>query len=279
MDWKEALLMQHHTLSSKQGTIHYWTAGSGEETILFTHGATMDHGLFQHQVAHFAQGYRVIVWDVAAHGRSRPYAPFSFQDAANQLIAILGREQIAKAHLVGQSMGGYISQFVARDHPERVASFTAVGSSPMQPLYYSKLDMWLLGLTPKLLSIYPYRSLISTIGNQIAVEGSSRAYALDTLKSYTKAEIATIMEAVAQGVADYGREEPLAVPILIVVGEHDRSGKVQAYCAEWAARENRPLHQIEDAAHNANMDNPTTFNQVLERFLTELGSISAEASL
>ncbi|MFN2233989.1 MAG: alpha/beta fold hydrolase [Anaerolineales bacterium] len=259
--------MEHKIRSEKHGSVHYWVDGAGEEGLVFTHGATMDHGLFQYQAAFFAERYRMILWDVPGHGRSRPYDQFSLQQAADELVRIMDVEGIQKAHLVGQSMGGYISQIVARDHPHRVISLTAVDSSPMQPSYYSALDTWLLSITPALLRLYPYQTLIKTIANGIASQERSRAYALETLQTYSKSEIAAIMDVVYQGVKSYGYDSALSVPILIVVGEADRTGKVQTYCRQWAQREKRPLQMIAGASHNANMDNPEAFNRVLDTFL------------
>jgi pimeloyl-ACP methyl ester carboxylesterase len=261
--------MEHKIKIGEHGAVHYWVGGVGEECIIFTHGATMDHGLFQYQTAFFAERYRLLVWDVPGHGRSRPYEQFSLEQAAEVLVGMLDAENIWKVHLVGQSMGGYISQIVARDHHERVISLTAVDSSPMQPSYYSALDTWLLSITPSLLRLYPYQTLIKTIANGIALQERSRAYALETLQTYSKSEVAAIMDVVYQGVKSYGYDSALSVPILIVVGEADRTGKVQTYCRQWAQRERRPLQMIAGASHNANMDNPEAFNRVLDSFLRQ----------
>lgn len=258
--------MLHTTLSSGRGAVHYWADGQGDQAIVFTHGATMDHGLFQHQMGYFAPRYRVISWDVPAHGQSRPYEPFSLQNAADEMVAILDAENISGAHLVGQSMGGYICQIAAVDHPERVLTLTAVGSSPIQWSYYSGLDRWLLSITPSLLGLYPYTTLIDIIAKQITVSPESRSYALETLKSFTKAEIAHIMGAVYNGLLQYNHASQRC-PVLIVYGDRDRTGKVRAYCDRWAAQEDRELRVIPDAAHNANMDNPDGFNRVLAEFL------------
>jgi pimeloyl-ACP methyl ester carboxylesterase len=112
--------------------------------------------------------------------------------------------------------------------------------------------------------------LIKTIANQIAHPGTSRAYALETLQAYSKAEIAQIMDAVYRGVKAYGQDAVLPVPVLIVVGEADRTGKVQTYSQQWSERENRSLQIIADASHNANMDNPEAFNLILAEFLREI---------
>jgi len=259
-------MMEHKTHPGKYGPIHYWTTGQGDCSIVFTHGATMDHALFQPQIEHFAENYRVITWDVPSHGLSRPFPGFTLQQAANELVSILDEEKIHQAHLVGQSMGGYLSQIVARDHPERVISLTAVDSSPMQPSYYSALDNWLLSITPPLLRLYPYSTLIQTIARQIAIQKSAQTYALKTLKEYSKAEIADIMDAVYRGVQAFGQERVLPIPVLIVVGDSDRTGKVTTYSRQWAEREKRPLEIIPNAAHNSNMDNPEDFNRILSDF-------------
>ena len=262
--------MNHKTTAGKFGTVHYWTTGAGAQCILFTHGATMDHGLFQHQIEFFAKNYQVIVWDVPAHGLSRPCKEFSLQNAANELVGILDAEQIEAAHLVGQSMGGYIIQYVARDYPERVSSLTAVDSSPLQPAYYSPLDNWLLSITPPLLRLFPYQMLIKTIAKQIAIDEKAQTYALETLQGLTKDEIANIMDKVYRGVQAYRYGEALPVSILVIFGEGDRTGKVKTYSKQWAEREKRPLKIIPNAAHNANMDNPNEFNRLLAEFLSTI---------
>lgn len=260
--------MQHKTISGKRGSVHYWIDGDSPRTILFTHGATMDHGLFQYQIDHFSPRYKVITWDVPLHGFSRPYRDFSLQSATDELIAILDAEQVESAHLVGQSMGGYIAQIAAAVHPQRVQAITAVDSAPVQWSYYSALDRWLLSITPALLKLYPYSLLIDTIARQIAITPSSQAYALETLQTYTKAEIAHIMGAVYGGLLEYNHAN-LRCPIWIVYSEMDKTGKVRAYCDRWARQENRELRVIPNAAHNANMDNPEEFNRLLDDFLEQ----------
>lgn len=261
--------MNQRSLSSINGKVHYWVAGEGAECILFTHGATADHGLMQPQMDHFAASYRVINWDVPAHGLSRPYQGFTLQAAAQEIVHILDAEGIDRAHLVGQSMGGYISQVVALEHPGRVQTLAAVDSSPIQPSYYSAMDNWLLSITPPLLKMYPYRMLINTIAKQVSCTAEGQAYMLQTLMQYTKGEIAEIMGRVYTGLQVYKQDFVLPHPLLIVYGQADHSGKVIAYCRRWAARENRPLQVVPQAAHNANMDNPEAFNRILESFLAE----------
>ena len=232
----------------------------------------MDHGLFQYQIEYFAQTHKVIVWDVPGHGLSRPYEGFSLPRASSELIGILNNENVQKAHLVGQSMGGFIIQIVARDHPERVLSLTTVGSTPLQPSYYSRLDIWLLSIAPRLLRLFPYNSLIKAIAKQVAIKETSRSYALETLKGLSKTEISEILGTVYRGVKGYQYDGVLPVALMIVFGDADRTGKVRSYCRRWAEKEKRPLHIIANAAHNTNMDSPEEFNRILRDFLRKTES-------
>jgi pimeloyl-ACP methyl ester carboxylesterase len=234
----------------------------------------MDHGMFQYQMEYFSRNYRVISWDVPCHGLSRPYESFSLQNAANDLIAMLDAEEARKAHLVGQSMGGYIIQVAAVDHPDRVMSIIAVGSSPIQLAYYSRLDQWLLSITPALLSLYPYSVLVNSIARQITASAASETYARETLKTYSKVEIARIMGAVYAGLLKYD-QTVLSCSVLVVYGEKDVTGKVRSYCDRWAREERREVKVIPYAAHNANMDNPDGFNEVLDAFLVRSDNASS----
>jgi len=56
-------------------------------------------------------------------------APYSLDDMARDSLGVLDALGIARAHLVGASMGGMIAQNLAASHPERVASLTSIMST------------------------------------------------------------------------------------------------------------------------------------------------------
>jgi pimeloyl-ACP methyl ester carboxylesterase len=59
----------------------------------------------------------------------RVRSPYSVQDLAADSIGVLDALGIAKAHVVGASMGGMIAQRVALAAPQRVATLTSIMSS------------------------------------------------------------------------------------------------------------------------------------------------------
>ena len=109
--------MEHKTIKGVGGEVHYWisrTNDAKKEIIVFTHGLTADHTMFEKQIKYFQKEYTVIVWDVPMHGLSIPYKDFSYENTAKDLNSILHQERIEKVSLFGKSMGGYPSQMVSR---------------------------------------------------------------------------------------------------------------------------------------------------------------------
>ena len=56
-------------------------------------------------------------------------SPYSLDDMARDTLGVLDALGIARAHVVGASMGGMIAQNLAASHPDRVASLTSIMST------------------------------------------------------------------------------------------------------------------------------------------------------
>ena len=93
-------------------SLHYWLTGPDDRPlVVFTHGATVDHEMFDAQVSVIAQHYRVLTWDVRGHGQSQPMDhEFTIRTAVEDLVAILDLLGYKTATFVGFSMGGSIIQ-------------------------------------------------------------------------------------------------------------------------------------------------------------------------
>jgi pimeloyl-ACP methyl ester carboxylesterase len=85
-----------------------------------------------------AAGPRLVIrYDLRDTGQSVSYpagAPrYDGADLVADALGILDELRIARAHLVGMSMGGGIAQTLALDRPARVASLTLISTSPGGP--------------------------------------------------------------------------------------------------------------------------------------------------
>jgi pimeloyl-ACP methyl ester carboxylesterase len=63
----------------------------------------------------------------------KPKVPYTLADMAADGVGLLDALGIAKAHVVGASMGGMIGQVMAISHPDRLLSFTSIMSTTGNP--------------------------------------------------------------------------------------------------------------------------------------------------
>jgi pimeloyl-ACP methyl ester carboxylesterase len=264
--------MEHKQIAAQGGTVHYWIdRGSvGSDCIVFTHGVTADHTMFEMQVDFFRGKYTVILWDIPLHGSSRPYQSFSYRDTADVLYAILREEKIAQAVLVGMSMGGYPCQHFASLHPEMVSGFVALDTTPLGLRYYSKSDLWWLRQVAPMARCFPAKTLRKSMARAVSRSEFSYRKMMDMLQPLSKAEIIEQMKIAYTYFPLENKDVTFPFPVLILVGEKDSTGKVKAYCKAWAEHTGYPLHLIQGAKHFSNGDNPEQVNREIEDFIHNL---------
>jgi pimeloyl-ACP methyl ester carboxylesterase len=119
------------TITSDDGVrLYYEEVGSGD-AILFLHEFGGDYVSWEPQLRHFARHYRCITY--AARGWPPSDVPdavdaYSQERAADDAAAVLSALGIARAHLVGLSMGATAGLEFAIRHPQRVLSLTAAAA-------------------------------------------------------------------------------------------------------------------------------------------------------
>lgn len=90
------------------------------------------------QLPVFGRTYRTLALDYRDVGDSDPAsAPYSIGDLAEDTAGLMRELGIAKAHLVGVSMGGFISLEVALRHPDMVDKLVLVVTSAGGPSHVS----------------------------------------------------------------------------------------------------------------------------------------------
>lgn len=132
-------------ISNDAEKIAYSVNGSGKTSLIFIHGWSLDSRLWQNQIGYFSEKYQVITIDLAGHGNSsfnrKEYTMVSF---ANDIKAVIEKEGIDSAILVGHSMAGGVIAEAAKLMPNKVIGIIGVDTSQNVALKLSQDDLDLM---------------------------------------------------------------------------------------------------------------------------------------
>jgi len=87
--------------------VNYWiteTIDKARRTMVFLHGLTADHTLFDKQIELLSNKYNALVWAAPSHGQSRPYVDFTYPNAAEDLNNILKEHQLDENNRTSSSL-------------------------------------------------------------------------------------------------------------------------------------------------------------------------------
>ena len=121
--WTELADVQFELTSVDAGGVatRSLQAGAGEP-VVFLHGTSGHLEAFMRNVAAHA-AYRVHAIDMLGHGYTgKPGCPYEIPRYRDHLLAYLDAAGIDKAHIVGESLGGWVGARTAIDEPSRIAT-------------------------------------------------------------------------------------------------------------------------------------------------------------
>lgn len=264
-------------LATQSGSVVYWTSRVEDpqaDWLVFLPGLTADHTLFYPQLDYYADRAHCLVWDAPAHGASRPFdlnfTMFGYADYLHQILELEGAGFVV---LVGQSLGGYISQCFIERYPEQVRGFVSIDSAPLQRSYYSSWELALLHHTYTMYMMFPWGFLKDYASKNIAMSPDGQANMRAIMDSYEKKEYCRLTAHGYNMLAEAVEQElpyEIPCPVLLFCGEEDRAGSCKRYSKAWAARTGYPLHWLPNAGHNSTWDAPDLIHEAVDRFLGEL---------
>ena len=260
-------------LSIDRGKIHYEESGSGDETIVFSHGLLWSTRLYDPQVATLSSRYRCIAYDHRGQGKSDvPDGPIVDMEtlylAAVRLIESL---DAAPCHFVGLSMGGFVGLRLAARRPDLVRSLTlldtAADPEPTSNIgKYRKLNAVARYLSIKLVS----GQVMPIMFGETFLNDPERA----TLRAKWRAELESNDNSIYKAVngvmyrPSVEREaQRIDVPTLVLWGEEDNA--ISRDRCEDLARliEGARFVTIPEAGHSSTIENPAVVNAELSDFI------------
>ena len=268
--------MTEKVFQTPKGSIYYWVSGlpSEKPALVMLPGLTADHRLFDKQTEAFEGKFAMLVWDAPGQGKSRPFTlDFTLMDKATWLHDILEAEGITCPVLIGQSMGGYVSQCFMQKYPGQAAGFISIDSAPLKRCYVTGLEISLLRKTGPMYRAYPWASLKKTGSKGCAETEYGRTLMRSFIDSYTKDEYCAVASHGYGMLADaMDADLPYVIdcPAMLICGEKDKAGSAKSYNKRWAEKEGLPIHWIAGAGHNSNTDKPEEVNALIESFAEAL---------
>lgn len=111
-------------------TLHYVEQGAADGTpVILVHGYPDSWRSYVPVMEHLPEQLRVIALSLRGYGQSdRSYGNYHPRDLATDLNEFMARLGIPAAHIVGHSMGSYVAEYLALDHPERILSLALIGT-------------------------------------------------------------------------------------------------------------------------------------------------------
>ncbi|MGN0779537.1 MAG: alpha/beta fold hydrolase [Aristaeellaceae bacterium] len=270
--------MQEKIYSTLSGDIHYWShiMDANAVTLIFLPGLTADHRLFDKQIAYFEGKYNVLVWDAPAHAASWPFAfDFTLLDKARWLDGIVEQEGISRPVIVGQSMGGYVGQAYAQLYPDKLRGFVSIDSAPLQRRYVTGIELWLLKRMEPVYAHYPWKSLLKSGTNGVAVSAYGRQLMREMMMVYDGdqkryAQISGHGFRMLAEAMEMDLPYEIKCPALLICGKQDHAGSCIRYNKAWHKHTSIPLEWIPNAGHNANTDQPDLINRLIEHVVKQV---------
>lgn len=265
--------MIEKTFKTGFGTIYYWIndIDSTQLTLVFLPGLTADNRLFEKQIEYFSGKYNCFVWDAPAHGKSRPFElKFSMEDMAKYLYDIFQVENISKPVLIGQSLGGYISQVFMEIFPYFASGFVSIDSCSLKRKYYTWWELALLKRTKWMYMSFPWKLLL-----KLGIVGTSkteygRKIMKETWACYEKieyCELSAYGSRIFAESVEADKPYDIKCPILLLCGTNDNAGSAKSYNRRWAKQDGYNLVWLKGAGHNSNTDMPEKVNQLIDEFI------------
>jgi 3-oxoadipate enol-lactonase len=252
----------------------YEVAGDGP-TVVLCHAGIADMRMWDAQLPALARRYRVIRYDQRGYGRSSlPPAPYSHSDDLYSLLQALG---VARAVLVGVSMGGGLVIDVALRHPEMVRALVVVApgvrgfdwdeeeEAPFAERIEAAMQAGDLDRANEVevqLWVDGPRSAAGRADPAVRERVREMNGAL-----YARLDERRHAEERPVDPPPFGRLEEIRVPVLAIIGDEDLRDLHRLVDVLTARVPGARRVEIAGTAHVPNMERPEEFNRIVLEFL------------
>jgi pimeloyl-ACP methyl ester carboxylesterase len=261
--------------------IHYSVIGNGK-TVMLVHGFGEKADVWDHQVEHLKNKYKLIIPDLPGSGKSDIIDDMSMEGMAEVLKTVLdiedsnspsfgeGRGEVA---MIGHSMGGYITLAFAAKFPAFLNSFglfhsTAYADNEEKIAARQKgiafirehgAFEFLKTATPKLFSDKTKHERPELVDEQIA-----------GLSNFSAPALVLYYQSMIERPDRTAVLKEAGVPVLFIMGKYDTAVPMQDVLEQCHLPEKSYIHILHESGHMGMLEETEKSNRVLEEFLPDI---------
>jgi 3-oxoadipate enol-lactonase len=250
--------------------MHYELEGpESAPVVTLSHSLATDLSMWDPQAAVLRSEYQVLRYDTRGHGTTDvPEGPYTLEQLAEDVKALLQALGIRKTHFMGISMGGMIAQVLALKYPGVLRRIILCDTSSRIP--EEALPIWEERI--EVAQKQGMDSLVEATMERWFTASFRRKPlpALDKIRDMIRATPLKGYMGCSRAIMGLNLTERLsgiAHPTLIVVGEEDPGTPVSASQAIHKQIKGSELVILKSAAHLSNIEQQEAFNAAVMDFL------------
>ncbi|MCW2943432.1 MAG: alpha/beta hydrolase [Actinoallomurus sp.] len=238
----------------------------GEEAVVFLHSLGADHRMWRDQADALSARHRVVLPDSRGHGASGWAGPLTVDDWVADLDRVLDAAGVARAALVGLSLGGIQAVAYAAAHPGRVSALVVADS-------FVELDPEVATAKAEGLAGQAREAGTAALAVSYVAETFTRTPPPDGAEPVKAAIAGMDADAYAAsartcfGVRIADRLGAVRAPALVLWGDRDQKTPRELSERIAAGIRGAELGEIPGAGHLSNLENPPAFTRRVGDFI------------
>ena len=260
--------------------LHYSTHlhPNSKTWVTFVHGAGGSSSIWFKQVREFSKHFNVLLLDLRGHGKSRMKISnvfkknYTFDVLAEDIIAVLDKENIKSSHFIGISLGTILIRQIGEMYPNRVLSMVMAGAI-MKLNVRSQILMRFGNICKSIIPyLWLYRFFAYIIMPKKNHKESRLLFVREAKKLYQKEFLRWYkLTAELRPLLRLFRQVDINIPTLYVMGSEDYMflPSIEKLAV---AHQSAQLSVVPESGHVVNVDQPNAFNSISIKFIKRLNS-------
>jgi 3-oxoadipate enol-lactonase len=246
--------------------------GQPAGTVVLLHNIFCDRRVFDGVVASLGPRYRTIAVDFRGHGQSDlGQRPYEVADLVADVVAVMDRERVSRAVVVGLSLGATVALELALAHPGRIERLVLMGADADPDGGVASMRN---GLFCRLVMLLGMRWFILSTVTQTLFGRWFRTRAVADFRVYRDRIAALPRLAASRAMRAWTGRRPLReaaaslrLPTRVVVGDQDVSCPLPCGQRLQQAVPGADLVRIPDAGHTMTAERPAESAAAIASFL------------